>query len=178
MSRHHGSALQLTLALAGSVAMLAACSESFDNPFEGTCSASVGAPVASQPGDPAGSTRYPVMSTCVAGPTFGTLRNDGEWVVAPSTTDPDSVVITFSGTYTGTSINGGGPTTLNLTFSGLGEIVPNQGITFVGTETFHGGTEIFDGCSGSARVMNGVFGSGAQWEFNGTLTANNNEFEW
>jgi hypothetical protein len=177
MWQHHFSTIRRVIGVAGTAALLAACSDSFDNPFDGTCSASVGAPVASQPGDPAGSTRYPVMATCVAGPTFGTLRSDGEWVVAPSTTDPDSVVITFSGAYTGTSASGS-PTTLNMTFAGVGAIVVDEGITFVGTESFGGGTDIFDGCSGSARVTNGVFGPGAQWEFNGTLTANNNEFEW
>jgi len=179
MRGSHSSHLVGTLLLAAFGSLLAGCSESFDNPFEGTCSASIADTLGTpQAGDPVGSYRLAVQSSCAAGPTFGTLLSTGTWLVVPTGASPNAVAISFDGTYTRT--NG---EILNLKMSAVGEVVPGPGsvpgVVFSGTETFHGGTGIFDGCSGSAKISQGGFAVGDWdgWRFDGILTANNDELE-
>jgi len=179
MRGSHPSRLGVALAFAALGSALAGCSESFDNPFEGTCSASVADTLGTtQAGDPAGSIRLVVASSCPAGPTFGTLQGTGTWLVAPMGVLPGPVAIRFDGTY---ATNDG--EILDLTISATGEATAGLGpvpsVAFSGTETFHGGTGIFDGSSGSATLSNGSLtaGGSSSWQFDGILTANNNEFE-
>lgn len=179
MRGSHSSHLCGTLVLAAVGSLLAGCSDSFDNPFEGTCSASIADTLGTpQAGDPAGSYRLVVQSSCAAGPAFGTLLSTGTWLVVPTGESPNAVAISFDGTYART--NG---EVLNLKMSAVGEVVPGPGpvpgVVFSGTETFHGGTGVFDGCSGSAVISQGGFAvdGGNGWQFDGTLTAHNNELE-
>jgi hypothetical protein len=173
MRRNHSSIWHVALGVAGAAALLVGCSDSFDNPFAGTCSATH-APAASQAGDPAGSYRLEVRSQCYSGPTFGTFHSDGEWLIVPGIAD--SVTLSFVGGY----INATGDT-LSLSIQGAGGMIPGEDIlVFSGRETFLGGSAGFGSSSGSATLTNGTFGPGTAggWAFNGTLTADNDTFEY
>ena len=187
MRRFRSAPTSLALALIGSTALFAACSESFDNTFNGTCGATYVAEEP-QPGDPEVSLRLSSdLLTCSSGVTFGTLRGTTQMLIVDVGEFTDTLGVTRdSVTITGTSTvyNEAGDS-LQSTFSGVGAFIIDEGpvdfvMSFKGTETYSGGTGEFDPGTGSSAVtgqLNFMTAKGNS-TFNGTLTANNQEMEF
>jgi len=159
----------LGLALAGSAALLAACSDSFDNTFDLNCQTTFT--------DEGGLLLLSIVGSCGSGVTFGTLDVASEEVLVQGAGSS----VTISGIALLVDADGN---TLEGSFVGEGQLYFDEeseepdSVVFSGTETYTGASGSFEGASGSASVTGSAnFRTGTlKYTTIGTLTANNNEF--